>query len=127
MIRGIALSVAVVSVAIGATATSDPVPLVAHEWGTFTSVAGPDGRAVDWSPRAGPSDLPCFVVRNRFEIKGDLRGTVRMETPVLYFYGSDDTHVSVHVRFNGGWITEWFPPASVSLAVSSPVASIAWP
>ena len=37
----------------------------------------PDGRAVEWTPQAGPSDLPCFVVRSRFNIKGALRGTVR--------------------------------------------------
>jgi hypothetical protein len=27
--------------------------LTAHEWGTFTSVAGPDGQAVEWSPLTG--------------------------------------------------------------------------
>src|SRR5215510_11761348 len=32
-----------------------------HEWGTFTSVAGPDGKAAQWLPLAGPGDLPCFV------------------------------------------------------------------
>jgi hypothetical protein len=35
--------------------------LIVHEWGTFTTVAGPDGRAVDWYALAGASDLPCFV------------------------------------------------------------------
>ena len=35
--------------------------LVVHEWGTFTSVAGPDGQAVPWRPLSGSSDLPCFV------------------------------------------------------------------
>jgi len=32
-----------------------------HEWGTFTSVAGPDGKTAQWLPLAGPTDLPCFV------------------------------------------------------------------
>src|SRR5690349_2430750 len=32
-----------------------------HEWGTFTTVAGRDGRAIDWLPLGGPADLPCFV------------------------------------------------------------------
>ena len=91
-----------------------PSPSIVHEWGTFTSVAGPDGRAVDWTPQAGASDLPCFVVRNQFAIKGNLRGTVRMETPVVYFYASEPTRASVRVRFRGGAITEWFPPAAVS-------------
>src|SRR5258708_14050037 len=31
--------------------------LVAHEWGTFTSVAGQDGGPVRWAPLSGPSDL----------------------------------------------------------------------
>jgi len=43
-----------------------------------------------------------------------LAGTVRMETPVLYFYAPRDTIVDVRVRFHGGVITEWFPHASVA-------------
>ncbi len=39
--------------------------LTVHEWGTFTTVAGEDGRAIDWYPLGGPSDLPCFVERFR--------------------------------------------------------------
>ena len=38
-----------------------PANLTVHEWGTFTSVAGRDGKAVQWLPLAGPNDLPCFV------------------------------------------------------------------
>lgn len=37
-----------------------------HEWGTFTSIAGANGMALDWQPFGGPSDLPCFV--HRFQI-----------------------------------------------------------
>ncbi len=70
------------------TGTSDSTGLTVHEWGTFTSIAGADGAAAEWLPQAGPSDLPCFVERNRFNIKGRLSGTVRMETPVLYFYAA---------------------------------------
>lgn len=43
--------------------TRDPNGLVAHEWGTFTTVAGQDGTPVEWLPLGGPSDLPCFVER----------------------------------------------------------------
>ena len=32
-----------------------------HEWGTFTSVAGEDGAALQWRPLEGQSDLPSFV------------------------------------------------------------------
>ena len=112
---------AVVSVAAAATfsatpastRTSDPDTLTVHEWGTFTSIAGPDGMAVDWHPLGGPSDLPCFVERNALNVKGALVGTVRMETPVLYFYAARETTVDVRVRFHRGVITEWFPHASV--------------
>src|SRR5687768_11375667 len=38
-----------------------PNDLIIHEWGTFTTVAGPDGQAVDWYALAEASDLPCFV------------------------------------------------------------------
>ena len=34
--------------------------LTAHEWGTFTSIAGRNGQAVRWVPLNG-SDLPRFV------------------------------------------------------------------
>jgi hypothetical protein len=88
--------------------------LVVHEWGTFTSIAGPDGKAIEWLPLNGPSDLPCFVNRFAFNLKGTLPGTVRMETPVLYFYGPAGTAVDVNVRFQRGVVTEWFPPAAVT-------------
>jgi hypothetical protein len=88
--------------------------LVAHEWGTFTSIAGPDGRAIAWLPLTGPSDLPHFVEHlANTDFKGGLRGTIRMETPVLYFYSPRETTVSVHVTFSKGFITEWYPRASV--------------
>jgi hypothetical protein len=97
----------------GATTTQVEKNLLkVHEWGTFTSISGPDGRAMDWLPLTGSTDLPCFVehlVDPHF--KGGLRGTVRMETPVLYFYSPRETSVSVHVSLAKGLITEWYPRA----------------
>jgi hypothetical protein len=93
--------------------------LVVHEWGTFTSVAGRDGVALEWRPLNGPSDLPKFVhsiqegddgLRQQ-KGKGDLRASVRMETPVLYFYSPAEMNVSVKVDFPKGKITEWYPQA----------------
>src|SRR5258708_3463440 len=84
-----------------------PEDVVVHEWGTFTSIAGPDGNALDWQPLSGNPDLPPFVCR--FGEKTLLRATVRMETPVLYFYSSKETDVSVKVSFPSGTITEWYP------------------
>ena len=87
--------------------------LTVHEWGTFTSIAGRDGQAVEWSPLTDSTDLPGFVEHFRDSgFKLGLRGTVRMETPVLYFYDSSEETVSVKVSFSKGVITEWYPHAS---------------
>jgi hypothetical protein len=87
--------------------------LTAHEWGTFTSIAGSDGYAAEWSPLTGSTDLPAFVEHFRDPgFKLGLRGTVRMETPVLYFYSPKEETVSVNVSFAKGVITEWYPHAS---------------
>lgn len=94
------------------TPPADPY-LTAHEWGTFTSIAGKDGRAVEWLPLTGSTDLPSFVEHfSGVAFKAGLLGTVRMETPVLYFYTSRETTVSVQVSFSKGLITEWYPHAS---------------
>jgi hypothetical protein len=100
--------------------------LLAHEWGTFTSVAGANGEAIDWLPLTASVDTPGFVHRELLPLQGlpgfvyhakkrlkfGLRGTIRMETPVLYFYTSRDLTLSVHVSFTRGLITEWYPFAS---------------
>ncbi len=113
--------------------------LAVHEWGTFTTVAGVDGRAIDWLPLGGPSDLPCFVEHFNSnplvkilpegsavgpngvspnvtyeQARRELQARVRMETPVLYFYSDRDTTVRVRVQFHRGVMTEWYPPAVVS-------------
>src|SRR6266478_958692 len=97
---------------------ADENKLVVHEWGTFTSIAGKDGVALEWRPLNGPPDLPKFVhtiqegdagLRNA--PKADLRAVVRMETPVIYFYSSNEMDVSVKVDFPKGKITEWYPQA----------------
>ena len=90
----------------------DPA-LVAHEWGTFTTVAGETGQAVEWLPLNGPTELPGFVEHFKGTgFKIGLSGTIRMETPVLYFYSTHDTSVDVDVSFFHGLITEWYPHAS---------------
>lgn len=95
--------------------------VIAHEWGTFTSVAGEDGNPVPWSPLFGAADLPCFV--GRFDTthvsKWQISGLVRMETPVLYFYAQRPLTLSVRVDFPRGLITEWYPQASKALYLQS--------
>jgi hypothetical protein len=91
----------------------EPASLVTHEWGTFTSIADENGRPVRWAPLNGPGDLPCFVASlGTPEFKLRMFGTVRMETPVLYFYAPQPLTLSVGVRFPEGWITEWYPNTS---------------
>ena len=93
--------------------------LTVHEWGTFTSIAGAQGKAIVWMPQREKDDLPSFVEHlqnNRF--KGGLQGTVRMETPVIYFYAPHPTTVSVQVRFAQGFLTEWYPHAVSPLTKS---------
>ena len=104
---------AISSYSLGKDARPVYSSLTAHEWGTFTSIAGSDGQAVEWSPLTGSTDLPAFVEHFRDPgFKLGLRGTVRMETPVLYFYSSKEETVSVNVAFSKGVITEWYPHAS---------------
>ena len=92
--------------------TIDP-GLVAHEWGTFTSIAGESGQAVDWLPLNNPSDLPSFIEHFRGSgFKAGVNGKIRMETPVLYFYSTHDATIDVSVSFFHGLITEWYPLAT---------------
>lgn len=148
-----ALLTIIVTFSVGTFGAASPSGVVAHEWGTFTTVAGEDGRAVNWLPLGGPTDLPCFVqcYKNRlFKImpnaedegpieyeraRSALVGTVRMETPVIYFYAPEPTSVSVRVRFPRGLITEWYPSATVNQPAVVPtilddpkvVGGIDWP
>jgi hypothetical protein len=100
--------------------------LIVHEWGTFTSIAGSDGVALEWRPLTAPSELPGFVhtVKGPLtglrhppkadpgnQTKADLIGLIRMETPVIYFYADRESVVSVKVGFPNGKITEWYPQA----------------
>lgn len=96
-------------------------PLVAHEWGTFTSVQGSDGIQRPWNPLL-VDELPGFVydfsrngsnsrARRAIDIAGKSAFVTlqRMETPVIYFYSDKERKVDVTVKFPQGRITEWFP------------------
>jgi hypothetical protein len=93
--------------------------LIVHEWGTFTSIAGKNGVALEWRPLNGATDLPKFVhsmqerdrgLRHIFDKTG-LTAAVRMETPVIYFYANREMDISTKVEFPKGKITEWYPQA----------------
>jgi hypothetical protein len=117
-----------VALTVAASAQAPSPKYVVHEWGTFTSIAGANGSAVEWLPLAQESDLPCFVERGAIGfVKGSLAGTVRMETPVLYFYSPRPAEASVHVSFPLGLITEWYPHAAVPPPSTNVQGSIDWP
>jgi len=119
LILALTLAVFLPRVFSAQSSPTDPY-LTAHEWGTFTSIAGHDGRAVEWLPLTGSTDLPPFVEHfSGATLKQGLLGTVRMETPVLYFYTNRETTVSVHVSFSKGLITEWYPHASEIFPVAA--------
>jgi hypothetical protein len=129
LVRAVAAAACIALLAAARAAAQVPSEepgLIAHEWGTFTSVAGANGEAIDWLPLTASADSPGFVHRDLLPLQGlpgwvyhskkhlkfGLRGTIRMETPVLYFYTSRDLTLSVHVSFTKGLITEWYPSAS---------------
>ncbi|MEN9362651.1 MAG: hypothetical protein RL095_4186 [Verrucomicrobiota bacterium] len=93
-----------------------------HEWGTFTSVSGSDGKLLS-GLETEEEALPPFV--SQFGAPGLSAGkglptlpvaqvTIKMETPVLYFYSPQAQQVEVTVDFRGGLITQWFPHAEAS-------------
>ncbi len=90
--------------------------LTVHEWGTFTSVAGENGMSVDWTGLGLKRDLPDFVEDAGYRCtKWTFAGTVRMETPVIYFYSSHDLTARVSVKFPHGAMSEWYPRANVEI------------
>jgi hypothetical protein len=101
------------SVILFAATSAKSQPLTVHEWGTFTTLHSSEGETLSglyfeeealppfvyhfpgFSP--DPNTRPCNNV------------TVKMETPVLYFYSSVQKPVQVHVDFPNGMISEWYP------------------
>src|SRR5256886_17604903 len=108
-----ATSVVAIKLRHSAAAKASQDRLLVHEWGTFTSIAGKDGVALEWRPLNGSIDLPKFVHTKQLEglglrhsqSKAQLTALVRMETPVLYFYSSREMNVSAEVDFPDGKIT----------------------
>ncbi|MBK05105.1 MAG: hypothetical protein CL920_39575 [Deltaproteobacteria bacterium] len=93
-----------------------------HEWGTFTSTQGSDGKLLEGMHHE-EERLPRFV----HNLAGAGRGritkgipkttppakvTQRLETPVIYFYTDRPRKVEVKVDFPKGVISEWYPDAA---------------
>jgi hypothetical protein len=105
---------------------TQPNDLTIHEWGTFTSVAAEDGSSVIWDALAGKDDLPKFVKSFGYRcFKRSISDTVRMETPVLYFYSPRELDAHVKVGFPRGIITEWYPQAQhLTGAIEWPIIKV---
>ena len=94
-----------------------------HEWGTFTTVSGSDGSllpGLEKEEEALPRSV--YSLDNFYHVLGAPVGskgffldrplenvTVKMETPVIYFYTDHGFKASVKVDFHGGSISQWYP------------------
>jgi hypothetical protein len=86
---------------------------VVHEWGTDTIVVGSDG-SLQRGLHHEEEDLPSFVY-DRIKAATLLGATpspsvtIKMETPVTYFYSDVPRTVHAAVSFPKGVLTQWFP------------------
>lgn len=86
---------------------------IVHEWGTDTVVVGSDG-SLQRGLHHEEEDLPPFVY-DRIKAAQLLGGafspavTIKMETPVTYFYSDQERTVHASVSFPKGVLTQWYP------------------
>ncbi|MBC8357232.1 MAG: hypothetical protein H8E66_35125 [Planctomycetes bacterium] len=108
-------------------------PFVIHEWGTFTVLQDEQGTVfrgvnINEEPlpafahrlypdlvRIGGSHAPLQRQRSKGLPSSFSGATMRMETPIIYIYppNNEPADIDVQARFQGGWISEWFPSADV--------------
>ena len=95
---------------------------VAHEWGTFTTLAASDGRLLS-GLYVDEERLPVYgLSKSWYTYNWDNKGwdphdmsllnvTTKMETPVIYFYwdGTDTLEVDTRVQWPHGSISQFFP------------------
>jgi hypothetical protein len=98
---------------------AEPAPaepkLVVHEWGTFTSLQGSDGKTQ--LGMAHEEEALPFFVHGRDTLSTYAKSleypagpvTQKMETPVLYFYAKESMTLDVRVDFPKGIISQWYP------------------
>jgi len=130
--------------------TSAHADLIVHEWGTFTSLMGSNGKIYDGMfhedeilpdfvhrfgevvktpPAPKPFPIPTPPPRRPgcgghskvgCEFLENQIITQKMETPVLYFYSDKELNAQVHVDFPGGIISEAYPKWSRIRPVETP-------
>jgi hypothetical protein len=89
-----------------------------HEWGTDTVVVGSDG-SLQRGLHHEEEDLPAFVY-DRIKAAASINQpsqsvTIKMETPVTYFYSDVPLQVQARVDFPKGALTQWYPGVSLFL------------
>jgi len=107
-------------------------PLIVHEWGTFTSLQDVDGRTIG-GVNIDDEKLPAFVHRlgqprpgeaplaidifSKSLYAGSPSVTMRLETPVIYFYppSGEPMTLDVTATFNGGLLSEFYPDGETTL------------
>ena len=137
----IALALALAASLPCANALRADNPVIVHEWGTFTSLQDERGQAIS-GINVDDEPVPSFVYGAGFvhnltgvfaynfglppypPTKGwrpaDQDVTMRLETPVLYFYPpkgnapSSALPLTVHVDFHGGLLSQYYPYAEMS-------------
>jgi len=126
------LALAAVAVGmLGAVSVQAADRLVVHEWGTFTTLQNEQGEelpGINVDDEPAPEfvhNLQPFLLDSpvltdlhwRYRQKGAPAShplvTMRLETPVIYFYPPRNQDgpitMDVNVRFQGGWLTEFYP------------------
>ena len=125
-----ALCALFVSACVTLSVQAESPPLVVHEWGTFTSFQDANGKTIA-GINVDDEPVPEFVHRlkdfENFQTTSMpavwFQGappcypgvTLRLETPVLYFYppaGWQAAPFDVRATFVGGWLTEFYPAAA---------------
>ncbi len=127
MSRIAAIVVLFVSASAIAPVQAETTKLIVHEWGTFTSFQDSNGATISGinvDDEPVPKfvhrlhEMPIFTTRSMPALwsQGAPRChpdvTLRLETPVLYFYpqaGFSVPSLEVRASFNGGWLTEFYP------------------
>jgi hypothetical protein len=118
------------AIALSGVARAASPTLVVHEWGTFTSFQDSAGVTIS-GINVDDEPVPNFVHRLREVPIFTTRAlpalwsqgapschpdvTLRLETPVLYFYPqaafAASQTIEVRASFAGGWLTEFYPLA----------------
>jgi hypothetical protein len=104
---------------------------IVHEWGTNTIVVGSNG-SLQRGLHHEEEDLPAFVY-DRIKA-GTLLGsapspsvTIKMETPVTYFYSPTALSVKARVDFPKGVLTQWYPAVKEFRPALAAAESISFP